>query len=142
MQEFVISLTIQRLPAGPPELQVPSGELHTRQHSDHILRSVNTNGNSAKNAVFISFIIFFSGRFRHDIDNQRAQQYIIECTELEQNDTFIFWMNRTYSQTGFQVCEERSVTQSHCHSCPQIGMWRTIVLDKLFSMSTLLVSLF
>ena len=84
---------------------------------------------------------FFSGRFRHDIDNQRAQQYIIECTELEQNDTFIFWMNRTYSQTGFQVCEERSVTQSHCHSCPQIGMWRTIVLDKLF-MSTLLVSLF
>lgn len=47
--------------------------------------------------------ITFSGRFRHDIDNQRAQQYIIECTELDQNDTFIFWMNRTYSQTGFQV---------------------------------------
>ena len=28
-----------------------------------------------------------SGRFRHDMENQRAQQYIIECTELDQNDT-------------------------------------------------------
>ena len=32
-------------------------------------------------------IFFISGRFRHDMENQRAQQYIIECTELDQNDT-------------------------------------------------------
>ena len=32
-------------------------------------------------------IFFISGRFRHDMENQRAQQYIIKCTELDQNDT-------------------------------------------------------
>jgi len=47
--------------------------------------------------------ITFTGRFRHDIENQRAQQYMINCTQLEENDTIIFWANRTYSQTGFQV---------------------------------------
>ena len=44
-----------------------------------------------------------AGRFRHDMENQRAQQYMINCTQLEENDTIIFWANRTYSQTGFQV---------------------------------------
>ena len=44
-----------------------------------------------------------SGRFRHDTENQRAQQYMINCTKLKENDTEIYWMNRTYSQTGFQV---------------------------------------
>ena len=43
-------------------------------------------------ALDICFFLFFytfhiSGRFRHDMENQRAQQYIIECTELDQNDT-------------------------------------------------------
>lgn len=47
--------------------------------------------------------ITFGGQFRHDVENQRAQQYMINCTMLDDNDTFIFWANRTYSQTGFQV---------------------------------------
>jgi len=47
--------------------------------------------------------ITFGGQFRHDVENQRAQQYMINCTMLDENDTFIFWANRTYSQTGFQV---------------------------------------
>ena len=44
-----------------------------------------------------------SGQFRHDVEGQRAQQYMINCTDLDPKDTIIYWANRTYSQTGFQV---------------------------------------
>ena len=47
--------------------------------------------------------INFSGKWAHDVDNQRAQQYILKCVDLNANDTTIYWANRTYSQTGFQV---------------------------------------
>ncbi|XP_023323769.1 gamma-aminobutyric acid receptor subunit gamma-4 isoform X2 [Eurytemora carolleeae] len=47
--------------------------------------------------------ISFSGKFVHDIENQRAQQYMINCTELDPADKVIYWANRTYCQTGFQV---------------------------------------
>ena len=43
------------------------------------------------------------GQFRHDVEGQRAQQYMINCTDLDPKDTIIYWANRTYSQTGFQV---------------------------------------
>ena len=47
--------------------------------------------------------ITFTGKFGHDEDNQRAQQYEIKCVDLDYNDTFIIHANRTFSQTGFQV---------------------------------------
>ena len=28
---------------------------------------------------------------------------MINCTDLDPKDTIIYWANRTYSQTGFQV---------------------------------------
>ena len=47
----------------------------------------------------------FNGTFGHDVDNQRAQQYEIHITDLDVNDTTIVWAGRTYSQTGFKVCQ-------------------------------------
>merc|ERR1719192_2575381 len=46
--------------------------------------------------------IRFSGSFGHDLSNQRAQQYHIVARPLHPEDTFIFYANRTFSQTGFQ----------------------------------------
>ena len=51
--------------------------------------------------------ISFNGTFRHDVENQRAQQYEIKCVDLDYNDTFIIHANRTFSQTGFQVATAR-----------------------------------
>ena len=47
--------------------------------------------------------IFFRGTYGHDTVNQRAQQYVIEITDLEEGDTTIQWAGRNYSQTGFKV---------------------------------------
>merc|ERR1719507_2528208 len=47
--------------------------------------------------------INFSGKYEHDVENQRAQQYILKCVNLGPNDTVIHWANKSFSQTGFQV---------------------------------------
>ena len=47
--------------------------------------------------------IFFTGSVNHDNENQRAQQYTINITELLPEQSFIMWANRNYSQTGFKV---------------------------------------
>ena len=47
--------------------------------------------------------IMFDGKYAHDVENQRAQQYILGCTNLGPNDTTIDWANKSFSQTGFQV---------------------------------------
>jgi len=47
--------------------------------------------------------INFSGKYEHDVENQRAQQYVLKCVNLGPNDTVIHWANKSFSQTGFQV---------------------------------------
>ena len=47
--------------------------------------------------------IHFTGTFGHDTVNQRAQQYEINITALDEADTTVVWANRNYSQTGFKV---------------------------------------
>ncbi len=47
--------------------------------------------------------IDFSGTYGHDVDNQRAQQYEINITELDDSDKTVVWANRNYSITGFKV---------------------------------------
>ena len=47
--------------------------------------------------------IYFTGSFGHDVQNQRAQQYAINITALDQKDRFFFWAERNFSYTGFQV---------------------------------------
>ena len=52
--------------------------------------------------------IFFTGSVNHDNENQRAQQYTINITELLPEQSFIMWANRNYSQTGFKVGRTRT----------------------------------
>ena len=52
--------------------------------------------------------IFFTGSVNHDNENQRAQQYTINITELLPEQSFIMWANRNYSQTGFKVGRTRA----------------------------------
>ncbi len=47
--------------------------------------------------------ISFTGTFGHDVANQRAQQYQINITALDEEDKTVMWANREYSQTGFKV---------------------------------------
>ena len=47
--------------------------------------------------------IQFTGTFGHDTVNQRAQQYEINITKLDDVDQTVVWANRNYSQTGFKV---------------------------------------
>lgn len=47
--------------------------------------------------------IYFTGKWAHDIENQRAQQYVLKALDLDYNDTFIEHADRIFSQTGFQV---------------------------------------
>lgn len=47
--------------------------------------------------------IFFTGKFGHDVAKQRAQQYEIVITDLDEADKATVWANRTYSLTGFKV---------------------------------------
>ena len=47
--------------------------------------------------------IRFTGSCNHDFENQRAQQYQINITDLDREESFIMWANRNYSQTGFKV---------------------------------------
>ena len=44
--------------------------------------------------VTSKLVIWFTGSFGHDIENQRAQQYELTPKELDLNDTFIVHMNR------------------------------------------------
>ena len=38
--------------------------------------------------------ISFTGAFDHDVEHQRAQQYVLTAMELDVNDTFIIHANR------------------------------------------------
>ena len=57
--------------------------------------------------------IRFTGTCNHDFENQRAQQYQINITDLDQEESFIMWANRNYSQTGFKVGLYRTKVYSH-----------------------------
>ena len=42
--------------------------------------------------------ISFTGAFDHDVEHQRAQQYVLTAMELDLNDTFIIHANRCCNQ--------------------------------------------
>ena len=64
--------------------------------------------------------IFFTGHTTHDFENQRAQQYTINITALDPQETYIMWANRNYSQTGFKV--GRMYADSKLNVCTCTGV--------------------
>ena len=54
------------------------------------------------NSLFLLWTTLIA-RYEHDVENQRAQQYVLKCVNLGPNDTVIHWANKSFSQTGFQV---------------------------------------
>ena len=69
--------------------------------------------------------IYFTGSFGHDVQNQRAQQYAINITALDEKDRFFFWAERNFSYTGFQVRKMLNEHLSnafniHTFNCPHV----------------------